>query len=334
VSGTSIAIVAAAGVSATALVGLCLAPRRPQDDTAGTDAPTAPSDAASPAGSPTPASPTPALTSSPIGASPVSPSPASPSPASPSPALTSTSSSTGGSPSGRASTAVAAPAQRRSVGERMAGSKAVRRSLGGLTAVLVLAAGVSITWPFWTDQYQSRLQVRLERQLEEQIESPAAVEDFTAGKVETGDSLTRLKLPSIGVEVVVVEGTSQEALRAGAGHYPETALPCGTGNVAIAGHRTTFGKPFNRLDEVAIGAEITLETPVGTCRYRVNEAATIVTPDQVEVVAPTDTPRLTLTTCHPKGSARQRLVLSADLVGEPLLDGLGGQTPPDIRGEA
>ena len=81
----------------------------------------------------------------------------------------------------------------------------------------------------------------------------------------------------------MVEGTTQDALRAGAGHYPETALPCGAGNVAIAGHRTTFGQPFNRLDEVAPGAEITLETPLGTCTYRVAAEAIVVTPDQVEV---------------------------------------------------
>ena len=219
-------------------------------------------------------------------------------------------------------------------GERLAGSRLLRRSLGALTVALVIAAGVSITWPFWTDQYQHRLQVTLDRQLDEQIESPEAAEDFVAGRVGSGDSLTRLRMPSIGVEVVVVEGTSQAALRAGAGHYPESALPCGSGNVAIAGHRTTFGKPFNRLDEVTPGAEITLETPLGTCRYKVSEAAFVVTPDDVEVVAPTNTPRLTLTTCHPKGSARERLVLHADLVGDPLLDDRGGRTPPDIRGEA
>ncbi len=218
-------------------------------------------------------------------------------------------------------------------GARLAGSTALRRSLVGLTVVLVGAAGVSASWPFWTDRYQTRLQVRLERQLDEKVDDPVAAEAFAAGQVRRGDSLTRLRAPSIGVDVVVVEGTSQDALRAGAGHYPETALPCGAGNVAIAGHRTTYGKPFNRLDEVPVGAEITLETPVGTCRYRVDEPAFVVTPDQVDVVAPTDHGQLTLTTCHPKGSARQRLVLHAVLVGEPLLDDRGGRTPPDIRGE-
>lgn len=218
-------------------------------------------------------------------------------------------------------------------GERMARSAAVRRSLVGLTVVLVVASGVSLSWPFWTDQYQTRLQVRLDQQLDEKIDDPEAAEAFVAGEVRSGDSLTRLRIPAIGVEVVVVEGTTQDALRAGAGHYPETTLPCGSGNVAIAGHRTTYGKPFNRLDEVPVGAEVTLETPLGTCTYRVEEAAFVVTPDQVEVAAPTDHGQLTLTTCHPKGSARERLVLHAVLEGEPLLEDRGGRTPPDIRGE-
>lgn len=221
------------------------------------------------------------------------------------------------------------PAPRVPLGARLARSRAARRVLGGLTVVLFVGAGVSATWPFWTDQYQARLQVRLERQLA----TPEIEQAFRADAVAEGDSLTRLRAPSIGVDVVVVEGTSQSALRAGAGHYPETALPCGSSNVAIAGHRTTFGAPFSRLDEMGPGDEIVLETPIGACRYRVAAAPFVVTPDQVEVVAPTDTPRLTLTTCHPKGSARERLILQADLVGEPLIDDRGGATPPDIRGE-
>lgn len=220
-------------------------------------------------------------------------------------------------------------APKASLSTRLARSRAARRVLGSLTALLLVGAGVSATWPFWTDQYQARLQVRLE----EQLQTPEIEEAFRADAVAEGDSLTRLQAPAIGVDVVVVEGTSQAALRAGAGHYPETALPCGASNVAIAGHRTTFGAPFSRLDEMGPGDTITLETPVGTCRYQVSAPAFVVSPDEVEVVSPTDTPRLTLTTCHPKGSARQRLVLQADLVGDPLIDDRGGTAPPDIRGE-
>ena len=61
-----------------------------------------------------------------------------------------------------------------------------------------------------------------------------------------------MKIPVLGVDVVVVEGTTASALRAGAGHYPETPLPCELGNVGIAGHRTTYGKLFNQIDRLKL----------------------------------------------------------------------------------
>ena len=97
------------------------------------------------------------------------------------------------------------------------------------------------------------------------------------------------------------------ALRAGAGHYPQTPLPCEPGNVAIAGHRTTYGKPFHNLDLLKPGDTIVLETPIGSCTYKMVPPPFIVAPTDTSVVDPTPVPTLTLTTCHPKGSARQRL---------------------------
>jgi sortase A len=132
--------------------------------------------------------------------------------------------------------------------------------------------------------------------------------------VQAGDSLTRLKIPSIDVDVVVVEGTDGTSLRAGAGHYSSTPLPCEQGNVGIAGHRTTYGRPFNHLDLVEVGDLIVLEVPIGTCTYRVTKRPFIVLPENIQVLAATDTPTLTLTTCHPKGSAKQRLIVQAELV--------------------
>src|SRR3546814_693306 len=129
------------------------------------------------------------------------------------------------------------------------------------------------------------------------------------------DSLTRLIIPAIEVDVVVVEGTTASALRAGAGHYADTPLPCEIGNVAIAGHRTTYGRPFHNLDLLEVGQQITLETPIGDCTYEVNRDPFVVSPTQTEVVANTpDEATLTLTTGHPKGSARQRLIVKATLV--------------------
>ena len=128
-----------------------------------------------------------------------------------------------------------------------------------------------------------------------------------------GDGLTRLRIDAIDVDVIVVEGVGEAALRAGAGHYPTSAVPCAGGNTAIAGHRTTYGQPFHDLDRLVPGDEIVLETPVGACRYAVT-GQEVVGPGDVRVLAPSSSGELTLTTCHPKGSSRQRLVVHAALV--------------------
>ena len=195
--------------------------------------------------------------------------------------------------------------------------KAARVGLSVLSMALLLGAAGVISYPFYTNLYQGRLQGQLDRQLA----SPEHREAYANRQVGEGDALTVIKIPRIGVETVVVEGTTASALRAGAGHYPSTPLPCEVGNVAIAGHRTTYGRPFHDLDVLEPGDRITLETPIGTCTYEVGEAPFIVAPTQTEVVDNTpDEARLTLTTCHPKGSARERLVLTATMVSAETFD--------------
>ena len=184
-----------------------------------------------------------------------------------------------------------------------------RKSLSALSALLIAIAVGVLGYPVYTNLYQTRLQSQLDRE----FASPALAVAYKERRVAVGDSLTRIKIPVIGVNVMVVEGTSASALRAGAGHYPETPLPCELGNVAIAGHRTTYGRPFNQLDRVKIGDEVILETPIGGCRYVVRAAPYVTEPTDLSVLDPTPTGTLTLTTCHPKGSARQRLILKAEL---------------------
>jgi sortase A len=128
-----------------------------------------------------------------------------------------------------------------------------------------------------------------------------------------GDPLTRLEIPKLGVDVIVVQGTSLEALRAGAGHYPNTPLPGETGNVAIAGHRTTYGRPFNRIDELRPGDEIILTTPDGRYVYKVSRMPWVTDPYDWTVIAPSTGHLLTLTSCHPKGSASHRIIVRAQL---------------------
>lgn len=186
-----------------------------------------------------------------------------------------------------------------------------RRLISGLSVIMVLVAVGVLGYPVYTNFYQDRVQGGLS----DQLATGELEQAYRTDSVAEGDSLTRLKIPSLNVDVVVVEGTTASALRAGAGHYRDSPLPCELGNVAIAGHRTTYGKPFNQLDLMKPGHIVILETPVGSCTYTVNKDPFIVAPTDLSVLSPTPNGTLTLTTCHPKNSAAQRLIVTADLEG-------------------
>jgi sortase A len=192
-----------------------------------------------------------------------------------------------------------------------------RRALSVLFVILMVAGLAMFAYPVATDAYSRYQQGKLNGQFGgERLEK-----SYQEGKFAEGSVLTRLIIPKLHVNVLVVEGTSADALRAGAGHYVGTPLPGEAGNVAIAGHRTTFGRPFNHLDEMTRGDEVILETPFKLYHYRVLPAFDghpnpwPIKPSNTQVLL--DTPKqhlLTLTTCHPKGSARERLILRLELV--------------------
>ena len=183
----------------------------------------------------------------------------------------------------------------------------LRRTLSGVSVLLLLGGVALIGYPFATNVWQDRIQGRLRKQ----FASPQLEQSYRERSVGTGDSLTRLRIPSLDVDVVVVEGTTPSALRAGAGHYADTSLPCDVGNVAIAGHRTTFGKPFVNVDRLKPGDVIELTTPIGGCVYEVSKPPYTVNPHDLSPLDPTADRALTLTTCHPKGSAAERLIVRA-----------------------
>ncbi len=143
-----------------------------------------------------------------------------------------------------------------------------------------------------------------------------------------GNPIARITIPKIDVDHTVVEGVDVEDLRKGPGHYMTTPLPGQKGNAAIAGHRTTYGAPFHRVDELVPGDEITTQTLQGTFTYRVidqdgdGNGNTIVDPSATEVLNDYGDNRLTLTACHPKYSAAQRIIIFAEMVGDPV------DTPP------
>lgn len=132
-----------------------------------------------------------------------------------------------------------------------------------------------------------------------------------------GSPVGTIQIPKIDMAMTVVEGTDEAQLAMGPGHYPTTPLPGEAGNVAIAGHRTTYLHPFYSLDALVPGDLIYITTLQGTFLYRVL-GSQVVLPTDVAVVDPTPTPQLTLTTCNPRYSASQRLVVHALLVASEL----------------
>lgn len=139
-----------------------------------------------------------------------------------------------------------------------------------------------------------------------------------------GDPIGRIVIPRIGVDFVVIEGVDLWLLDDAPGHFPGTPLPGQPGNAALAGHRTTFMAPFNRIDELQPGDTVDVTTVQGTFQYEVlpqpatdpNGAPSghyIVRPDQTEILDDKGDDRLTLMACHPKYSAAQRIVVEAKL---------------------
>ncbi len=117
--------------------------------------------------------------------------------------------------------------------------------------------------------------------------------------------------------MMVIEGTGADQLRSGPGHYPGTPLPGESGNVAIAGHRTTYLHPFYNLNELVPGDDIDVLTVQGYFVYRVFSSQAVA-PTDVSVTDATVLPTLTLTTCNPRYSATQRLVVQARLTSDVL----------------
>lgn len=148
-----------------------------------------------------------------------------------------------------------------------------------------------------------------------------------------GEPLGVISIPRIDLKQVIISGVSRADLKKGPGHYPGTPMPGQAGNSAIAGHRTTYGAPFNRIDELIPGDEIVVSTRQGEFTYVVipapgqtEQAWFTVKPKQVEVLANMGDNRLTLTACHPKYSAKERIIVQA-VLKTPAAPTLAASTP-------
>ena len=156
------------------------------------------------------------------------------------------------------------------------------------------------------------------------LATPAA----TLAAPEPGQPIGQITIPQIGADFYMVEGTDLRWLKEGPGHFSGTPLPGQAGNAAVAGHRTTYKAPFNRIDELQPGDAITITTLQGTFTYEVlpqpgsdpsapPSGHRIVSPSAVEILDDKGDNRLTLMACNPKYSASQRIVVEAELVGNP-----------------
>ena len=137
--------------------------------------------------------------------------------------------------------------------------------------------------------------------------------------VPSGEAIAKLEIPRIGIEdLFVVQGVKLDDLKKGPGHYPDTPLPGQLGNASIAGHRTTYGAPFFDVDQLEPGDEIIVTMITGDRFVYSVTGSQVVTAADSWVIGTRDpnVAELTLTTCHPKYTARDRLVIHSVLVPE------------------
>lgn len=230
----------------------------------------------------------------------------------------------------------------------------IGRAVGA--AVLVVAAALVtdfVVADVVADRRQDALRAQLDQQWQQDSGPGARPEE-----VAPGAPIAVLHVPRWGSDYqrVVVEGTTEAQLAQGPGHYVGTAMPGRPGNVALAGHRVGEGSPFLDLDTLRPGDPVVLETVDTWFVYRVLgdpssgdvdadpsgiPGRQIVAPEDVRVISPTPNgppdaaptgAYLTLTTCHPLFSARERLVVHAALEGTGVPKSTAPGGPPALRG--
>ena len=231
-----------------------------------------------------------------------------------------------------------------------------RRAAGALGELLVTGGLVVLLFVVYEVYVTGWLTAQRQVELSEELRDRWASGVDPAEATDLGDGLAVLHVPRLGADYrrVVLEGTEEAQLSQGPGHYVGTAMPGERGNMAIAGHRVGKGSPFLDLDRLRPGDPVVVETADTWFVYRVLgdpdtaefadpggvPGRRIVTPSDVEVISPTPGAApgappsgsyLTLTTCHPKYSARQRLVIHAVLTDEGASKSEAPDGPPPLR---
>ncbi|MEN0072252.1 MAG: class E sortase [Propionicimonas sp.] len=206
------------------------------------------------------------------------------------------------------------------------------RGVVGIAGELMITLGavlaLFVAWQLlWTDVVADTEQSTVVSELEEEFRlGPTVVDPTTAPTVpaaDLGDAFAIIRIPRFGADYArpLYEGTDRHTLQQGIGHYAETAGPGEVGNFSMAGHRTTYGKPFSRIAELRDGDLVIVETRDSYFVYKVYDHA-IVLPTQTEVILPVpgepgEKPTealLTMTSCHPQFSSRERYITHARLI--------------------
>ncbi len=209
----------------------------------------------------------------------------------------------------------------------------VFRATLGVVGELMITAGLVLLlfvgWQLWwtsltSNREQSAIASDLEKQWQVEVKKPAETKakPKPLKQIPLGDAFALIRIPRLGRDYVrpIVQGTEVEDLRRGVGHYVKSVGPGEVGNFAVAGHRITYGSPFSQLPELKTGDAVVIETSSKWYIYRM-ESYEIVTPDNYGVVAPVPnrpgvqpTEKLiTLTTCHPQFSSKQRYIVYGKL---------------------
>ena len=199
----------------------------------------------------------------------------------------------------------------------------VLRSVGELCITAGLILLLFVAYELWgTGAYTQAQQHKLGDELTRSWNTTPSAGKVTTERVRLGHGLAQIRIPRLGkgFHYVIIEGVSVADLRKGPGHYPGTAMPGQIGNFVVSGHRTTYLAPFNKLGELRAGDRILIDTRTSQYVYKVTSTK-VVQPSNVSVAAPVpERPRanptkrlITLTTCNPKYSAAQRLIIYGQL---------------------
>ena len=213
------------------------------------------------------------------------------------------------------------------------------RGFARIAGTLMIVVGIgALAWAFtvwkWEDPFTATLNYFEQRELAGSFdtrlgEGRGGVAHASAVDVRTtlprsavkwrrsskrGDAVARLRIPRLGLREIVVNGTDRDSLKRGPGRYLGSAMPGEGELVYLAGHRTTYGAPFSRIDRLRKGDRVFLELPYGTFEYAIT-GHRIVAATETSVLESKGREQLALQACHPRFFATHRYIAYAKPVG-------------------